>query len=102
MGLFANEKANGTDELLMTSPIRIWDIVLGKYLAGAAFVLIMTAIVAFFPAILFFYGDPEWGKTASGLLGRLAWGAERRSEPITGAAELLNTTSVRSAPAPFE
>jgi ABC-2 type transport system permease protein len=71
MGLFANEKNNGTDELLLTSPIRIWDIVLGKFTAGAAFVLLMTAIVAFFPAILFFYGDPELGKTASGLLGLL-------------------------------
>ena len=71
MGLFSSEKANGTDELLLTSPLSIWEIVLGKYLAGAAFVLIMTAIVAFFPALLFVYGDPEVGKTASGLLGLL-------------------------------
>ena len=71
MGLFAAEKANGTDELLLTSPIGIAEVVVGKYLAGAAFVLIMMAIVAFFPGILFAYGDPELGKTASGLLGLL-------------------------------
>jgi ABC-2 type transport system permease protein len=71
MGLFANEKANGTDELLLTSPITIWEIVLGKFLAGAAFALLMTAVVAFFPAILFVYGDPEVGTTAAGLLGLL-------------------------------
>ena len=71
MGLFANEKANGTEELLLTSPLRIWEIVLGKFCAGALFATLMTAIVAFFPAILFLYGDPEVGKTLSGLLGLL-------------------------------
>ncbi|MEE8581171.1 MAG: ABC transporter permease [Myxococcota bacterium] len=71
MGLFAAEKANGTDELLLTSPLTIWEIVLGKFLAGAAFVALMTGIVAFFPAILFAYGDPEVGKTGAGLLGLL-------------------------------
>ena len=71
MGLFSSEKANGTDELLLTSPLTIWEIVLGKYLAGALFVLLMTGIVAFFPGLLFVYGDPEVGKTASGLLGLL-------------------------------
>jgi ABC-2 type transport system permease protein len=71
MGLFANEKSNGTDELLYTSPIGIWDIVLGKFAAGGVFVSLMTAIVGFFPALLFIYGDPELGKTLSGLLGLL-------------------------------
>jgi ABC-2 type transport system permease protein len=71
MGLFASEKANGTEELLLTSPLTIWEIVLGKFLAGAAFVLLMTGIVAFFPGILFVYGDPEVGKTLSALLGLL-------------------------------
>ena len=68
MGLVSSEKANGTDELLLTSPISIWDIVLGKFFAGAGFVTVMTAIVAFFPAILFVYGEPELGKTISGVL----------------------------------
>ena len=68
MGLVANEKANGTDELLLTSPISIWDVVLGKFLAGTGFVLVMTGIVAFFPLILFFYGEPEPARIATGLL----------------------------------
>ena len=69
MGLFASEKANGTEELLLTSPVTGWDIVLGKFFSGAAFALVMIAIVAFFPGLLFVYGDPEVGKTAAGLLG---------------------------------
>lgn len=68
MGLISSEKANGTEELLLTSPISIWDIVLGKFLAGAGFVTVMTAIVAFFPMILFVYGEPEVGRTISGLV----------------------------------
>lgn len=68
MGLVASEKANGTDELLLTSPISIWDIVLGKFLAGVEFVTILTAIAGFFPALLFVYGEPELGKTLAGML----------------------------------
>lgn len=69
MGLIAGEKANRTEELLLTSPLSIWEIVLGKYLAGATFVLVMTVIVGFYPMLLFAYGDPEVGKTVAGLLG---------------------------------
>lgn len=71
MSLFASERSNGTEELLLTSPLSIWEIVLGKFLAGAGFVLLMTAIVGFFPLLVFTIGEPEWGKTAAGLLGLL-------------------------------
>jgi len=74
MGLFAAEKTNGTQELLLTSPLTIWDVVLGKFVAGAAFVAILIGLVGVFPALLFFYGDPEVGKTLSGLLGLLLVG----------------------------
>ena len=71
MGLFTAEKANRTEELLFTSPVTIWEIVLGKYLAAAVFMVLLVALVAFFPGLLFVYGDPEIGKTASALLGLL-------------------------------
>ena len=69
MGLFAAEKTNGTQELLMTSPITIWELVLGKYLAASAFVLLLVGMVGLFSGILFWFGDPEWPKALSGLLG---------------------------------
>lgn len=69
MGLFANEKSTGTMELLMTSPVSIWEIVVGKYLAALGFALLMVVIVAFFPGLLFFFGEPDVGKTAASLLG---------------------------------
>jgi ABC-2 type transport system permease protein len=69
MGLFASEKTNGTQELLMTSPITIWELVLGKYLAAAAMVTLLVVMLGAWTGILFLYGDPEPAKTLSGLLG---------------------------------
>jgi ABC-2 type transport system permease protein len=69
MGLFASEKTNGTQELLMTSPITIWELVLGKYLAAAAMVTLLVVMLGVWTGILFLYGEPELLKTLSGLLG---------------------------------
>jgi ABC-2 type transport system permease protein len=67
MGLFANEKTNGTQELLMTSPLTMWELVLGKFLAAAAFVTILIAMMALFPALLFLdAGTPVLGLIFSG------------------------------------
>jgi len=74
MGLFAAEKANGTEELLLTSPLTVWDIVLGKFVAAAAFVALLALIVGLFPGVLYLYGDPETGKTIAGLIGVLLVG----------------------------
>lgn len=74
MGLFASEKTNGTLELLLTSPITIWELVLGKFLAAVAFITILVLLLALFPGLLFIYGDPELGKTAAGMLGLLLMG----------------------------
>jgi ABC-2 type transport system permease protein len=74
MGLFAAEKANGTQELLLTSPITIWELVIGKYLAAAVFVALLIAILGLFTGMVFLYGEPEVAKTLSGLLGLLLVG----------------------------
>jgi ABC-2 type transport system permease protein len=71
MGLFAAEKANGTQELLLTSPVTIWELVIGKYLAAAVFVALLIAILGLFTGMVFLYGEPEVAKTLSGLLGLL-------------------------------
>lgn len=74
MGLFVSEKNQGTQELLLTSPLTVWDIVLGKFGAAATFVTILVAMAGAFPGLLFIWGDPELGKTLSGLLGVLLVG----------------------------
>jgi ABC-2 type transport system permease protein len=75
MRAFAEERANGTLELLLTSPLTIWEIVLGKFGAVLAFVALLVILSGVFPLLLFLYGDPEWLQTLAGLIGLLGYGA---------------------------
>src|SRR5262249_39798127 len=69
MRSFAEEKRTGTYELLLTAPVRTGEIVAGKYIASAAFMLIMIALAGIFPLILVMFGNPEVGVMLSGYLG---------------------------------
>jgi ABC-2 type transport system permease protein len=75
MGLFAQERQQGTLELLLTSPLTIWEIVLGKYLGALAFVVLVVLLSAVYPLLLFLYGDPELSQIAANLLGLFLLGA---------------------------
>lgn len=69
MRAFAEEKRSGTYELLLTSPLTVTEIVLGKFLGCISFVGIMILLTAVYPAILLYYGNPEPGILFSGYLG---------------------------------
>lgn len=69
MRLFAEERKMRTDELLFTSPVSISSIVLGKFAAGFIFILIMIGATTLYPAILFKWGNPEFGPVVTGYLG---------------------------------
>jgi len=56
MRLFSEEKSQRTFELLMTAPVTSWNLVLGKFLASAAMVVVMAVIPVVFPLILHVYG----------------------------------------------
>ena len=71
MRSFAEEKRSGTYELLMTSPLTITEIVLGKFLGAFVFVFIMVLLTGVYPLILVFYGNPEPGVILAGLLALL-------------------------------
>ncbi len=71
MRSFAEEKKSGTYELLMTSPLSVTEIVLGKFLGAFVFILIMVLLTGVFPLILVLYGNPEPGIILSGYLGLL-------------------------------
>ena len=75
MRTFAEERSNGTIELLLTSPITAGELIAGKYLAVLGMLGILTLINSVYPAMLFIYGDPELGQTASGLLSLFLFGA---------------------------
>lgn len=69
MRAFAEEKRNGTYELLLTSPLTVSEIVLGKLFGSLAFVAVMILLTGIYPAILLLYGNPELGIVAAGYLG---------------------------------
>jgi gliding motility-associated transport system permease protein len=69
MRSLAEEKKLKTFELLLTSPISTLDIVIGKFLSSATFVLIIVVLTFIYPAILLKYGNPEIGPILSGYLG---------------------------------
>jgi len=68
MRSFAEERSVGTYELLFTSPVRVSEIVVGKFLAGVALVTMMVGLTLLYPGILMVYGNPETGLIASGFL----------------------------------
>src|SRR5256884_7445506 len=59
MRLFAEEKRNGTIELLATSPIRDVEIILGKWLASVLLYAAMLFVTGLNFAFLFKYGNPD-------------------------------------------
>jgi ABC-2 type transport system permease protein len=69
MRMFPEEKRSGTYELLLTSPVRVGEIVLGKFLGGLVLVLLMVALSGLFGILLVSYGNPEVPMMLSGYLG---------------------------------
>ena len=69
MRSLAEEKRMGTIELLLTSPVRDWEVVVGKFLAGLGLWAVILILSLYFPAILFLFGEPDPGAIAAGYLG---------------------------------
>ncbi|WIV18526.1 ABC transporter permease subunit [Paenibacillus polygoni] len=57
MRLIAEEFKQGTDELLMTSPTSVTEIVFGKYLASLVILLLLILCSLTYPLIMSLYGD---------------------------------------------
>jgi ABC-2 type transport system permease protein len=59
MRLWAEEEKNGTAELLKTSPLTVWEIVLGKYLGACTFLGVMSSVTLVYLAIIMSLGNPD-------------------------------------------
>ncbi len=71
MGLWADERRNGTIEQLLTFPITVGEALLGKFLAAWAFLGIALALTFPVAATVGWLGSPDWGAVFSGYLGSL-------------------------------
>ncbi|MEE4242511.1 MAG: ABC transporter permease, partial [Desulfopila sp.] len=71
MRLWAEERRSGTLELLLTSPLRPWIVVLGKFFACLALVMLALALTFPLPVAVGMIGPLDWGPVIGGYLASL-------------------------------
>jgi ABC-2 type transport system permease protein len=74
MRLWAEEQKLGTMEVLMTWPLREYEAVLGKFLAGLGFLSVSLLLTLPLAITVFLVGDPDPGPILAGYLGLLFMG----------------------------
>jgi len=68
MRLFSEEKRQKTDELLLTSPLTVNQIVISKYLAGLFYAILLVLITLVYMVVLFHYSEPDAGMAVASYL----------------------------------
>ncbi len=86
MRLLAEERQTGSLTLLMTSPARESEIVLGKFLSAWAFLGMFTLVSVYMPALIFVNGRVSIGHIVSGYLGLMLLGGAVLSIGLLGSA----------------
>jgi ABC-2 type transport system permease protein len=74
MRLIAEERREGTLELLLTMPVTDWEVVLGKYLASLGLIAVVLALTLTFPITVASLGPLDKGATVAGYIGLLLMG----------------------------
>ena len=74
MRAYAEEKRSGTIELLLTSPLTDFQIIVGKFLGAMALYGVMLAVTLIHLGLLFAYGRPEWKPIVTAYIGLLLMG----------------------------
>ncbi len=75
MRTFAEESRTGTLEMLITQPVRDWEVILGKYLGAMGLLAVCILGTFSYPVIISRVGELDWGPVAGGYLGLLLGGA---------------------------
>jgi ABC-2 type transport system permease protein len=75
MRTYSEEKRSGTIELLLTSPLTDFEIIIGKFLGTVGLYVALLGVTLLYIVILFIFGQPEWKPIVSGYLGLLLLGS---------------------------
>lgn len=75
MRILSEERKNGTEVLLITSPVSLSNMVIGKFLAMLFIFLVMICITFIYPIIIFAFGTPPIAPIISSYLGLFLLGA---------------------------
>ena len=86
MKLLAEEQKLGTLELLLTSPVRDWEVVIGKYLASLLILLAILSVTFYYVLLLYVFGEPDTGPVLSGYLGLILYGASALAIGMLGSS----------------
>lgn len=71
MRLWAEERKLGTLELLMTFPVRVSELIAGKFLAVIAYLALVLVLTLGLPITMSVYGNLDWGPVLSAYLASL-------------------------------
>lgn len=71
MRLFAEERRNNTIELLFTSPVTWWELILGKFFSAFGFVVVMLGLTLPYIMVLGLATTPDWGVVLTCYLGTI-------------------------------
>lgn len=74
MRILAEERKQRTDQLILTAPISVGKIVLGKYLAMASIFMIPVVLICLFPFYLQNFGTVPMGETYTAILAFMLYG----------------------------
>jgi ABC-2 type transport system permease protein len=74
MRTYSEEKRSGTIELLLTSPVTDFEIVMGKFLGAMGLYAAMLAVTLPHVGILYMFGRPEWKPILTSYVGLLLFG----------------------------
>jgi ABC-2 type transport system permease protein len=69
MRLLAEEKGSGSLEMLITNPVRDFEVVLGKFLASMVFIAVMVGLTGIFAVSITFIGPLDKGAAFSSYVG---------------------------------
>lgn len=75
MGKWSEERKLGTIELLFTQPVRDIDVMVGKFLAAGALILISILLTFPIPTTVALLGDIDWGTVIGGYIGLVLLGS---------------------------
>ncbi len=74
MKSFSEERKQKTDQALLTAPISLTEMVLGKFFGAFLLYCICNAIYVLYAVILSFYATPDWAVFLTTMLGMLLMG----------------------------
>ncbi|HBM99366.1 MAG TPA: ABC transporter [Ruminococcus sp.] len=75
MKSFAEEKRQKTDQALLTAPVNLTEIVMGKFLGAYILYAICSVIFLVFAVVISFFAAPSWSVILCTFIGVLLFGA---------------------------